>query len=173
MGEHLNESKLGEFLKSTFKGEVLISNKKVKESTLSCRPDFRLPKLKLIVEFDGFRHYNETKTILKDREKDVEYISMGYTIIRIPYFVQLSNDVIVDLFKVEPNCVQKFPHGFIDDKALLPVDFNELGLERFERDLNRFYYIKGDILKSIVDKITKFGVDAVLPKCLRYLMENP
>ena len=90
--------------------------------------------------------------------------------IRIPYFIQLSTEVIEDLFKLDIEYPQKFPHGFIDDKALLPSDFNELGIERFKNDLIRFNYIQPSILKSIEIKISKLGVDMVLPTSLRYLI---
>ena len=71
MNEYLNEKRLGLFLTSIFTDVEIISNKKVDESVLPFRPDFRIPKLKMIVEFDGFRHYNETKLILKDKTKDL------------------------------------------------------------------------------------------------------
>jgi hypothetical protein len=65
------------------------------------RPDYRSEKLKMIVEFDGLPHYKNPDVILNDEYKNAIYEEAGYKVIRIPYFIQLSNDVAEKLFGVK------------------------------------------------------------------------
>ena len=65
------------------------------------RPDYRSEKLKLVVEFDGLPHYQNPDIILKDIEKEKIYKSNGYRVIRIPYFIQLTNSVVYRMFGVK------------------------------------------------------------------------
>jgi hypothetical protein len=65
------------------------------------RPDYRSESLKLIVEFDGLQHYTKPDIIEKDAEKDKLYQELGYNLVRIPYFIQLSNQAIKKLFGVD------------------------------------------------------------------------
>ena len=64
------------------------------------RPDYRNEKLKLIVEFDGVHHYMSEKNIESDMRGISEYEAAGYKVVRIPYFIQLSNDAVKELFGV-------------------------------------------------------------------------
>ena len=71
------------------------------------RPDSRCDELNLIVEFDGVDHYQNTLVVMKDAERDNWFESLGYTTVRIPYWIQLSNTMISHLFGVhmnEPMC---------------------------------------------------------------------
>ena len=65
------------------------------------RPDYRSETLKLIVEFDGLPHYTNPENILDDYRKSQIYENAGYKVVRIPYFIQLSNDVVKQMFGVE------------------------------------------------------------------------
>jgi hypothetical protein len=69
----------------------------------SCRkrPDYRSESLKLIVEFDGLPHYQNPETIEKDYETTKLYESAGYKVVRVPYFIQLSNKAVKTLFGVD------------------------------------------------------------------------
>lgn len=168
----LDEKKLGKTLDIIFPDEIFIHDKAVPHSGTRKRPDYRCENLKLIVEFDGSQHYNDVKWCYDDNEKDDTYIRMGYKIIRVPYFVQLSSDVIKQLFGIDIDYKQIFPHGFIVDKnEVLPADFCSLGYERFLCDLKRFSYIKHDILASLHHKYRKYKGDwnRVLPT---YASEN-
>lgn len=62
------------------------------------RPDFRSEALKTIIEFDGLPHYTNPENIVKDAKNQALYEGLGYRVIRIPYFIQLSNDVVDRLF---------------------------------------------------------------------------
>lgn len=67
------------------------------------RPDYRSEKLKLIIEFDGMPHFQSPHQIRKDIEATELYISFGYKVVRLPYFIQLTNQAIEQLFGVTVN----------------------------------------------------------------------
>ena len=65
------------------------------------RPDYRSEKLKLIIEFDGLQHYTKPDIIEKDIRVAERYASLGYKVVRIPYFIQLTKKAVKTLFDVE------------------------------------------------------------------------
>ena len=150
---YLTEDSLEEFLKQIYPNKEIIRNKIVPNSNLKSRPDFRIEEEKIIVEFDVYKHYSLFETQSIDEIKYHQYTYMGYKVIRIPYFIQLSTDVIFKLFGIYlPDFEQTFPHGFIDNKALTPLDFNYNGLLKFRDDLIIFEKeIAEEILYSLVD----------------------
>lgn len=62
------------------------------------RPDYRCERLKLIIEFDGVQHYQKPDRIKADIENQKLYENNGYKVVRIPYFIQLSNSVVKIMF---------------------------------------------------------------------------
>ena len=76
------------------------------------RPDYRSKSKKIIIEFDGLGHYKDPNTILDDEKKDEFYRSIGYKVVRIPYFIQLTNKAVETMFGVvvnEPLFNEKIP----------------------------------------------------------------
>lgn len=67
------------------------------------RPDYRSESLKMIIEFDGLPHYTDPDCIGRDEENTKFYESIGYKVIRIPYFIQLTKSVVNILFNVDIN----------------------------------------------------------------------
>ncbi len=65
-----------------------------------CRPDYRSEELKLIIEFDGLQHYTKPNIIENDLKTTELYKGFGYEVVRIPYFIQLSNKAVKTLFNV-------------------------------------------------------------------------
>lgn len=170
---YLIESRLGEFLKKLYPNHEFIHDKIVPNLGINNRPDYRNDELKLIVEFDGYQHYTSSSYILTDQKKDEIYSGAGYRIIRIPYFVQLSTDVIQNLFEIDFIINQVYPHGFIDKKAILPADFCELGIHRFKSDLERFSFIKQEIIQSLNAKVAELiTLRLVFPPSLDYIYLN-
>jgi len=171
MKECLTESNLGGYLNRIY-GREWIHDKRF--ITLK-RPDYRNDDLKLIVEFDGPKHFTSSERIVQDLERDKFYLENGYNTIRIPMYIQMSKDVVKNLFGIEMEIEQEYPHGFISDASTMvyPSDFCELGIEKFKYDLDfRFKYIKDDILDSLKDKISKRGdIRLVLPPSLFYLVK--
>lgn len=172
-GLFLTEERLGNFLSKLFTGLIFERDKVVPGSGIKHRADFRNDDIMLIVEFDGYQHYTQSKRIIADKLKDKIYSSMGYEIWRIPYFIQISKDVILKLLNkcdtnkyafnwIEKNIdikyfdlltTQQYPHGFIDSKLeVLPADFCELGIQKFNEDIKYFDFIWNDIKNSLLNK---------------------
>ena len=64
------------------------------------RPDYRSDSLKLIIEFDGIQHYQKPDAIINDENNIKFYNSYGYKVIRIPYFIQLTNEAVYQMFGI-------------------------------------------------------------------------
>jgi hypothetical protein len=169
MPEYLTESSLEGYLKIIYPSTQFIRDRVVPNSGIKNRPDYRSDELMLCIEFDGYLHYTTPSTIILDSIKDKTYADMGYRIIRIPYFVQMSSSTIKTLFDKDITIEQTYPHGFIDDKCILPAAFCEMGLCRYKKDFDRFdYEVKMQILDSIQAKIIELGIkDLVLPWSLQ------
>jgi hypothetical protein len=76
------------------------------------RPDYRSETLKLIIEFDGVQHFESPEQIRKDIETTKLYESFGYRVVRIPFFIQLTNTDVKEIFNVnveEPLFNPKIP----------------------------------------------------------------
>lgn len=157
----LTEKSLGKILHDLFKGHTFVAQKTFGHY----RADYCCDSLKLIVEFDGIDHYQKSTVVQSDAAKDTALSNLGYTVIRIPFFVQMSSGVIKHLFNLDTDFTQTFPHGFISKKAInmTPAHFCPLGLKRFADDLKKFGYIKQDILNSLKDLAKTYGNDFVYP----------
>lgn len=95
----LHRTGLEEYLSAIFPETCdWIHNQRIPNSERLFRPDYRSKTLNLIVEFDGLQHYTRPDIILKDDEKTNFYQNQGYKVVRIPYFIQLTNKVIKQLF---------------------------------------------------------------------------
>ena len=118
------------------------------------RPDYRSESLKLIVEFDGLPHYQSPKQIIKDKENTLLYESLGYKVIRIPYFIQLTQEAIKILFNKEVNHEYAFPNDIpslgINSEAT-PAYLCYDGIQKMKEDFQKFpsqYNLNIDYLKS-------------------------
>lgn len=171
MNNYLTEKSLGEYLKQIFPEHEFIRDRVVPNSDIQKRPDYRNDDLMLIIEFDGYGHYSKPDNILTDGYKDNVYKDMGYDIVRIPYFIQMSKDIVKLLFERDVDIEQVYPHGFIDNKAMLPAYFCELGIRRFKRDLDEFKIAKDDIILSLDKKYDEYvNINYVLPPSLHNLL---
>lgn len=65
------------------------------------RPDYRSESLKTIVEFDGLPHFQNAEMVRTDIKRRSFYEGHGYKVVRIPYFIQLTNDVVERLFEIK------------------------------------------------------------------------
>ena len=172
---YLTEKRMGEIFENLLPNEAIIHDKAVPNSTNKRRrPDYRFEERKLIVEFDGDSHYCQAKRIITDQEKDKDYSSIGYKVVRIPYFVQMNDCLLDHIFGKRHGLTfsQVYKHGFIDKKAILPADYCELGIAQFKKDLETFSAFKSYIIQSLKNKITALGnIDLVLPSSLHYLVK--
>lgn len=171
MKTYLTENTLEFYLSLIYPNHKFIRNKIVPNSNIQNRPDYRNDKLMLIVEFDGYGHYIRPDIIMTDYHKDNIYQDMGYTVVRIPYFIQISESIIKLLFNKNLKIEQEYPHGFIDYKATLPAYFCELGIQRFIEDLEKFSIVRNEIIKSLKDMYDKYNnINYVLPPSLKNLL---
>lgn len=165
--KYLTEDLLGDFLKDFLPGLEIVHDKKVPNSNIINRPDYRIEELKLIIEFNGKFHYTSPKAILNDYKKRYVYQKMGYSVKVIPYWIQLTNTVIFHLFdevvKLDLDKIENFTtysHGFISKDCPLPSTFCELGTkelikEKSEWEIiieNFYYYFDYTLLKKIFEK---------------------
>ena len=101
----LHRTGLDEYLKVIFPNiEDWIHDKtlgKINDITYKSRPDYRSETLKLIIEFDGLQHYTKPDIIEKDNRLTKVYEDLGYKVVRIPYFIQLSNNAVKKLFGID------------------------------------------------------------------------
>lgn len=105
-GTGLHRTGLNEYLKVIFPNVddwvhdkalgVTVNNKVCRK-----RPDYRSEKLKMIVEFDGIQHYTMPDRIKNDVLSTKFYESLGYKVVRIPYFIQLTNKAVKYFFNVD------------------------------------------------------------------------
>ena len=123
------------------------------------RPDYRSDSLKMIVEFDGLPHYTNPQNIIKDKKNTSIYELNGYKVVRIPYFIQLTNKAVEELFGVkvkEPLFNINYPSlGGIGLKHN-PSYLCPGGLKRMATEFKRFpdqYEVNVRSLKEIENEI--------------------
>ena len=104
------------------------------------RPDYRSETLKMVIEFDGIGHYNDPNTILDDARKTSLYESAGYKVIRIPYFIQLTNDVVNQMFGV--NVEMELFTTTVASMSIrwknTPAFLCHLGVERMAKEITKY-----------------------------------
>ncbi|MBP3477346.1 MAG: DUF559 domain-containing protein [Lachnospiraceae bacterium] len=104
------------------------------------RPDYRSESLKLIVEFDGLQHYTNPEKIKDDKDTIEFYEKLGYKVVRIPYFIQLTNQAVKELFNVcvkEPLFDGSIPSLGVKGKNT-PAYLCVAGIERMAKEFVRF-----------------------------------
>jgi len=124
----------------------------------------------VLVEYDGDEHYRDSLKIKADAHKDALAITHGMRLVRVPYWVQLTNQTARHYFGLEAEIEQSFPHGFITTK-LFPASFCEMGVERFRRELEALpAIIREAVITSLRARAEEHGVEYVLPSVLRGLI---
>lgn len=104
------------------------------------RPDYRSESLKLIVEFDGLPHYTNPVNVLLDKEKTMFYEKLGYKVVRIPFFIQLTNSVVKTLFGVNVK-TKLFPEDVASmcvADSCTPAFMCVLGIKRMQQEFKKF-----------------------------------
>ena len=118
-----------------------IHDRIIPDSGKRFRPDWRSESLKLIVEFDGVQHYQSPKEILRDTERTEFYQGLGYKVVRIPFFIQLSNYAVDKMFgrKVAEPLFNEtlYPSMNVGDKCT-PAFMCPAGIERMAKELIEF-----------------------------------
>jgi len=105
------------------------------------RPDYRSESLKMIVEFDGIQHYQKLSQIEKDIKTTMAYEMLGYKVIRIPYFIQLTSEVVKRLFDVDvKNLFTNIDRyiTFTENCNVLPIDMSMYGVLRMYEEFMKY-----------------------------------
>lgn len=117
------------------------------------RPDYRSETLKMIIEFDGLQHYTSPTNIIRDKDNTKFYEELGYQVIRIPYFIQLTNKVVEQLFNVkveEPLFDESIP-SLGPQGQNTPAFLCYSGIKRMAEEFRKFpeqYKVNIDFLKK-------------------------
>lgn len=120
------------------------------------RPDYRSKSLNMIIEFDGIPHFQSPKQLRKDEESTNFYKGLGYIVVRIPYFIQLTNEAVRTLFNVDvPEKLfnDKIPSLGLDTGS--PAYLCPAGIKRMAEIFKQFpeqYKINLENLKSLDDE---------------------
>ncbi|MCI2061755.1 MAG: DUF559 domain-containing protein [Eubacteriaceae bacterium] len=120
------------------------------------RPDYRSESLKMIVEFDGTPHYDSPQKIRDDEMATEFYESLGYKVVRIPFFIQLTNKVVKQLFGVdveEPLFNESIPS--MGPKGINPASICGAGIMRMAKEFRKFpeqYAVNLEYLKAANDE---------------------
>lgn len=121
------------------------------------RPDYRSDSLKMIIEFDGLPHYTDPAVIIKDDKNTNIYKQNGYRVVRIPYFIQLTNEAVEILFGIEVK--ETLFNVFYPSLGGVEMKHNPSclcpeGLKRMAREFKKFprqYEINLQSLKAMND----------------------
>lgn len=121
------------------------------------RPDARCEELNLIIEYDGINHYRDTNIVLQDIKKDHYYSSLLYKVVHIPYWIQLSNEMIKHFFDInveESMCRLKYSFSDTEQNdfglAICPGSMCEAGRLKMLGQFNTYpKQIKLDIIDDL------------------------
>ena len=117
-----------------------IHDKQIPNSGRKYRPDYRNDDLMLIVEYDGLQHYTSPDVILGDTVKSQFYESLGYKVVRIPYFIQLTSDSVEKLFgvKIEETLFNPKYTSLSPKCKNTPAFLCDAGVKRMAKELSGF-----------------------------------
>ena len=107
---------------------------------LRIRPDYRSEKLRMVIEYDGLQHYQSPKNIREDDRKTRIYSALEYRVVRIPYFIQLTNEAVLKLFGIEvPTKLfdGTYPSLGIKEQCT-PAFLCPAGIDRMAREFSKF-----------------------------------
>jgi hypothetical protein len=130
-----------------------IHDKIIEGAQSRCRPDYRSDTLKLIIEFDGIQHYTKPDIIEKDIRNQTMYEELGYKVVRIPYFIQLSNSAVKQLFNrdVKESLFDE-QYSSLGTGSGAPAYLCPAGLERMAKVFKQFptqYKVNLEFLKKL------------------------
>lgn len=148
----------------------------------------------IVIEIDGdsknrSSHFSRAEVALKDQHHNEAYEKFGFGhIIRIPPYIQLDKEMIAYYFGEDvARSINEdlYPavheHGFAHPDITLPADYCELGILRFEKDLESIpSSVKNKIISSLRDRVASYqekgftheeALSLVLPKQLYKLLQ--
>lgn len=159
---YLTEDKLYKFLSNFF---GITRQYKIGKKSVDFY--FEHNEVKYIVEFNGYHHYSSIKHQTRDELIQTYCNENNIHLVMIPYFIQLEDRVFDILFGCEladyisskigfdwVASVDHYKHGFIDNKAMLPWDFNIYGYKRFTDEYKLFTkHDRMAVMREIFDSL--------------------
>lgn len=126
----------------------------------------RIERLSLVVELDTLKLYQSPYLIQKSRDQEAYLVSLGYRVIRIPYWVQLSTDAIFHYFGVSDLLGCDYPSGFYVSRdpcfERTPANYSTAGLKLMVSQLRTLpYSVRRQVLRSMDD-----ACDSVDPRLI-------
>lgn len=158
---YLTQQKLKILLKDIFKKDFIDSEVNVPKTRM--RWDFLIKNHNYltVIEFDGDQHYRDSLIIMRDKLKDEIAKNLNYKTIRIPYFIQLDNQMFNYYFNKDIDLHRNFNHGFIKTK-IFPASFCKLGIERYNSEIEKLPdNVKEEIKISLHIQKLKYGSEYV------------
>lgn len=128
---------------------------------------------KVTIEYQGNHHYQVVANIVRDDYKEKMAEDVGFKVIQHPYWLGVHPEYINQLFgETVVNNLPHIPAGFISPSVVLPADFCEMGINRFDKEFKNLpSHIQTEIVESLKNKIEiKKDIDLVLPTKLRYIV---
>lgn len=131
---------------------------------------YEIGGVRTVVEFDGDAHYRDSLKIKTDIEKDDLARKSQISVVRFPYWVQLTKETLLHYFGLRANVRQDFPHGFITTK-IFPASFCSLGIERFRKEFESLPdSVQNAVANSLRDRAKEYGACYVVPNELRHIL---
>jgi len=148
MQEYLTYEKLGEILDTVYPEAKWSKTDKLSEPL---HISYRY-KISVLLEDSSYYTNSLQLQVSQVREK-IAKEDFNYKFVRIPYFVQLTPEVIKHIFGKDTNINLDLKQGFISDNpdTVYPNQFSDVGIKAFIDRLETFYYIKWDIARSLRD----------------------
>ncbi len=74
----------------------------VEEARRVAEVDLAWPKLRVCVEFDGWKHHGTRAAFVRDRARDRELVSLGWTVLRYPWddVAREPDTIVEDLVRI-------------------------------------------------------------------------
>lgn len=175
-----DETSLKDYLSSIFPDEEIIYEKVVPvkiqkargaSSISNFRPHARIESKNLIINLDDFYDYTNVAQIHTDYYQDEFFKHLGYTTVRIPYFVQLNPESIYYFFGVESAITCKYKSGFhspskniFELNPYCPANFSNLGYAKFQVEYAGYPIgIRKEIVSSLMIYIDTYHWTLVIP----------
>ena len=117
----------------------------------------------MFVEFNGYYHYTETKTIIRDYNLREYCLTNDIILVEIPYFVQLFSHNFYKYFQKDllgKVLTTDQPSGFIVNKTILPYDYCIMGVKRFLDDISPNDLTTQEIITSLINR-SDYEVDTL------------
>jgi len=160
MSAFLTEPRLKAIAQVVFSSHEIRYTRKLADQPF--KPDIYVPAKLLIIEFDGPRHFSSSQVILRDCTLDAWAAQHGISVVHVPYFIQIDARTFPLIFQeflsseLEEMLLEyKYPHGFIDPRAVLPADYCYLGVQRYYKALTYFQPVASEVINSLCAWVLK------------------